>query len=373
MLNSSLASVYGLYMANLNDRIFMKYFLKTFLLLFFLGLIFSSCKKESADSVSETKTINAKPAGLALANQDEVKVAEKIIVLNKEEKMPVWLYGKANANTILVMVHGGPGSNVLDYRNLNQGLAFKRLENNHIVAYWQQRASGESQGPDNSNYYTIQQYAEDCDMVVKKLKAKYPDKRIVLMGHSWGGMLIPFYLRSQIRRAKIAAWINIDGLHNGTTFLQSSIQDLNAEADKRIALQQNVSYWNSVKNDISKYPTAANPLSYSCIAYIPEVKIKVYPQNFTSFTSRATNSNRKIFPVVLNTDNTSYLKSYTLPTLVLWGKYDYSVSKRTRDQMLANSGSTKLVNKEFSVSSHFPMFQEPDQFAESIESFIKSF
>ncbi len=349
----------------------MKHFSKFFFFILFNILIFSSCKKETTDTLSAVKTAGLNNQTMAAAiNQNATNVNEKIVVQQDEESMPVWLYGNANSNTVILMVHGGPGDDVRTYRNVNQGLAFKRLETNYIVAYWQQRASGESQGPDNPKYYTIAQYAKDCDKVVDQLLAKYPGKQIVMMGHSWGGMLTSYYLRTSARRAKIKAWVDIDGVHNGTELIEFSRQDLGAEANKRIALKQNVSYWTSVKNDISRNPNAANGISYSCIENIGEIIIKVFPKYPAS--ARAINSNTAISPELVNTNNNSYLKSYTLPTLVLWGKYDFSVSKKIRDQVLANSGSKKLVSKEFMTSSHFPMFQEPDEFAATIENFIKS-
>lgn len=350
----------------------MNYFSKLFLFIFFNILIFSSCKKETVENLSDVKTAAANKKNIAAAvNQNATNVDEKIIVKQDEESMPVWLYGNANSNTIILMVHGGPGDIVTSYRTVNQGIAFKRLETNYIVAYWQQRASGESQGPDNPKYYTIPQYAKDCDKVVDVLLAKYPGKQIVMMGHSWGGMLTSYYLRTPARRAKIKAWVDIDGVHNGVGLIELSVQDLNAEANKRIALNQNVDYWTGVKKNISSNPYSSNPISYDCIKNIEEVIVKVYP--IYPNTARALNSNRYIFPVEIKTDNNSYLRSYTLPTLVLWGKYDFSVSKQIRDQALANSGSKKLVSKEFMASSHLPMFQEPDEFAVAIENFIKSF
>ena len=59
-----------------------------------------------------------------------------------------------------------------------------------------------------------------------------------------------------------------------------------------------------------------------------------------------------------------------MPTLLLWGKYDFSVSKKMRDEVISNSGSTNLVSVEFEASSHFPMYQEPVLFATTVLDFI---
>ncbi|PIF45505.1 pimeloyl-ACP methyl ester carboxylesterase [Chryseobacterium sp. 52] len=345
----------------------MRYYLKLFIVFAFsiLGLI--SCEKDSEQLDTATNPAMANPSEDAQAN---TFVDKKITVEHDEEKMPVWFYGKSNSNTVILMVHGGPGSDIMDYRNYKGGTAFRKLENNYIVAYWQQRAAGSSQGPNNPAYYTIPQFAEDCDEVISAIKTNFPGKKIVLMGHSWGGMLTSYYLRDAARRAKIAAWVDIAGVHNGTILFNSSATDLTAEANQRISLGQNVAYWTSVKNQVAANPQSINSLSYSCIENISEVPVKVPVTDF-SFTPRALTSNQYIFPVLINTDNNTYLPSYTLPTLLLWGKYDFSVSKQLRNQVLQLSGANNIVSVEFNSSSHFTMFQEPDLFAGSIKTFIE--
>ncbi|MFZ1495686.1 MAG: alpha/beta fold hydrolase, partial [Saprospiraceae bacterium] len=194
----------------------------TLVVLAFFGVIFSifcfvSCEKDN--------------------NDEQIKMFS---VINKSETMPVWLYGNYNSNYIILAVHGGPGSDVLDFRNYKGGLGFKQIEQTHLVAYWQQRASGQSTGPSDTTYYNITQYVEDCDKVVDQLRARFPNKKIVLFGHSWGGMLTSSYLKDANRRAKVVAWIDAAGAHNGTTLFQSSIDDINAEADKRILANERV-------------------------------------------------------------------------------------------------------------------------------------
>lgn len=341
----------------------MKHFFKLLSLSLVLVFVLNACKKKDVQPTDSSSCEN--PSVTATVIDDTV------IVHHDEEDMPLWLHGKSTSNTVILIVHGGPGSDVMDYRNYKGGLGFRRLENNYIVAYWQQRASGLSQGPDNTAYYTIPQYAEDCEVVVDSLIARYPGKQIVMMGHSWGGMLTSYYLRTATRRAKITAWVDIDGVHNGTILFEKSAQDLNTAADERIALGENVNYWTYVKQQVaSGNNNTINALSYDCVEYIDQVPVKVPRSDFT-FTPRAIHSNQNIFPVLVSTNNNSYLPSYTLPTLVLWGKYDYSVSKQIRDQLLNLSGSSNLVSVEFSASSHLPMFQEPDAFAEAIENFIE--
>jgi pimeloyl-ACP methyl ester carboxylesterase len=323
----------------------------TLVILTFFGVIFSifffvSCKKEN--------------------NVEQIKMFS---VINKTETMPVWLYGNYNSNYIILAVHGGPGSDVLDFRNYKEGLGFKQIEQSHLVAYWQQRASGQSTGTDDTTYYNIPQYVEDCDKVVDELTTRFPNKKIVLFGHSWGGMLTSSYLKDTNRRAKVVAWIDAAGVHNGTTLLQSSVDDINAEADKRILANEKVNYWTSLKNDLVTYPNVANYLAYDLLDSVPEVLVKVPISDF-ELSERAETSNGVLFREILLTNNTPFLQNVTIPSLFLWGKYDFAVSNKLRIEAMANIGSSKKVFKEFTASGHYIMFHEPTFFANSVVEFV---
>jgi pimeloyl-ACP methyl ester carboxylesterase len=325
------------------------------LLLTGISILFS-CKKENTDSNKISPTPSPTPT---------------FIVNNKEEQMPVWVEGKADATYIVLAVSGGPGSDVLDFRNYHNGTGFKEIEKNYLVAYWQQRTAGESVGPDNKAYYTIAQYVEDCDKVIDELKSRYADKKIVLLGHSWGGMLTSSYLADATRRSKIVAWIDAAGVTNGTTWPQQTIDDVNAEADKRIANNENTTYWINLKNDLKAYPFYANYLAYSCIEKVAEVPVKVNNGEFI-FSNRVSTSHPILIGELSKTNNTAQLPAFTLPTLLLWGKYDFVVSKKQRDEVISKIGTAKLTNVELDASGHYMMFHEPLKFATSIIDFIKT-
>lgn len=332
-----------------NKSNFSKFLLLTFLSVIFSIFFFVSCKKDN-NTVEQLKMFS---------------------VINKSETMPVWLYGNYNSNYIILAVHGGPGSDVLDFRNYKNGLGFKQIEQSHLVAYWQQRASGQSTGSNDTSYYNITQYVEDCDKVIDELRSRFPNKKIVLFGHSWGGLLTSTYLKDANRRAKVVAWIDAAGVHNGTILLQTTKDDINAEADKRILANEKVTYWTSLKNDLANNPNIANFIAYDMLDSIPEVLQKVSILDF-KLTDRAESSNQVLFNEILLTNNISFLQNVTIPTLFLWGKYDFAVSNKLRIEAMSNIGSSKKIFKEFTASGHYIMFHEPDIFAKNVVDFVDS-
>ncbi len=184
-------------------------------------------------------------------------------------------------------------------------------------------------------------------------------------------MLSSSYLKDAARRDKITAWIYAAGLQNGTTMQETTIADLNTEADARIAADQNINEWEIVKNELSENPSlaTANKFAYSVTNMIPEVLIKVSNTTDFKFTTRAISSNAALFEEITKTNNNPVLKNVTMPCLILWGKYDFAVSKTYEKEFLANIASKNVTAIDFNASGHYMMFHEPELFAKSVINF----
>ena len=98
-------------------------------------------------------------------------------------KLHVETYGDPN-NQSVVLVHGGPGG---DYRYL---LPLKALYDKYYVVFYDQRGTGLSQRVDQ-NQMTMENYYKDLNYIVDHYSK---GKKVNLIGHSWGGMLVAGYL-----------------------------------------------------------------------------------------------------------------------------------------------------------------------------------
>jgi len=92
-------------------------------------------------------------------------------------------YGSDTAQTIIV-IHGGPGQ---DYRYL---LPLKQLSDEYHVVFYDQRGTGLSPRVDASEL-TLRNSIEDLNRIVNFY---CPDKKVNILGHSWGAMLGSAYL-----------------------------------------------------------------------------------------------------------------------------------------------------------------------------------
>lgn len=86
--------------------------------------------------------------------------------------------GEADAEAVLIAIHGGPG-NSSDYMVSLEELAGEELR----VVNYDQRGTGRSSEPVDG--YSMDRYIEDLDVVRSAVGAE----RVHLLGHSWGGVV----------------------------------------------------------------------------------------------------------------------------------------------------------------------------------------
>lgn len=93
-------------------------------------------------------------------------------------------FGDAHAPVVIV-VHGGPG---WDYRSL---LSLKALADEFFVVFYDQRGSGLSPRMEAPTAYSLETALADLDAIVERFRG---ERRVALVGHSWGAMLVTAYL-----------------------------------------------------------------------------------------------------------------------------------------------------------------------------------
>lgn len=98
----------------------------------------------------------------------------------------VTIRGTDRRNPILLWLHGGPGNLSMPlYMHYNAP-----LEQQFIVVYWDQRGSGKSYSPRIApETMTLEQFIADTHELTDWLKKQFNQDKIVLVGHSWGGLL----------------------------------------------------------------------------------------------------------------------------------------------------------------------------------------
>lgn len=101
-------------------------------------------------------------------------------------KQWVLMRGQDRSKPLLLYVHGGPGSAemALAHRSMNH------LEEHFVCINWDQRGAGKSfvSGADPKTM-NITQFVEDAVALIELLKLRFQQKKVFLVGHSWGTVI----------------------------------------------------------------------------------------------------------------------------------------------------------------------------------------
>ncbi len=314
------------------------------------------------------------------------KEGDFFFLRNLGADMPVWVRGKTSSNTFIIHLHGGPGGSGID-----EGIekAFYGLEADYAMVYWDQRASGNSQGKAKAESITIDQFVEDLNKLVVLIKNKYNNPKLFLMGHSWGGALGVAYLINENYQKNISGWIEIDGAHNFKKSLELSRQWVIDFAKKSIAEGKDKSYWEEALKwyETNKVLSNGNQLKSHSDNYLLKANGYIYDPNnpnLAKFSQVKTKS-----PSGLGTGNfvqekleIELSKGYSekmglikIPALIINGRHDGIVPFQMADDAIKSLGtqSNKKEKVIFENSAHSPNREEPELFILTVKTFLEKY
>ncbi len=328
---------------------------------------------------------------LSCSKEDFNDLSDTLYVRHKGADMPAHIYGNGSEKVFLIILHGGPGGSGFIYR---AGTIKSKIEKDYAVVYFDQRGSGMSQGRYSEDGISIDIMAEDVLALVKVIKHKYgDDSRFFLMGHSWGGTLgTAVLLKNQ---DVFNGWIEVGGAHDPKGLYFEYIVNHKNVAVEQIDAENNVAYWEGVLDLVDKVDAAYNGDDFKDMnrkAHNAEEKLtddkvineidediasqlsatSLFKNNLLTTWWNSANTNSILTDQGLWEDlsYTNRLNEITLPSLLLWGKYDLVVPPKFGQDALDNLGSSAKELVIFEKSGHSPMFLEPDKFADEVIGFM---
>ncbi len=94
--------------------------------------------------------------------------------------------GSDDRNPLLLFLHGGPGNSAMRYADQFTG----ELQKHFVVIQWDQPGSGKTAKMNPSDKpATLERMVADARELILYLEQVHQQKKIYLMGHSWGGFL----------------------------------------------------------------------------------------------------------------------------------------------------------------------------------------
>lgn len=313
-----------------------------------------------------------------------------LFVRSENADLPLMVQGNLASRKLLLFIHGGPGGTGIARYGTS---AFQTLGKDFGIAAYDQRMAGMAQGNPAKESLNLDQYVRDLDLVVEVLKKRYPDTKLYLMGHSWGGAVGTAYLSDPMRQAKIAGWMPTDGNYTSVESLRLSREWALSRAQERIAQGKDVPL---AQEALSWYTGTATLTGATLIRhfnYLTKLGAYLYdpasaekpnmPQLLFfgpySVGSEPLNlmQTLKDYPSdqLATLDLSSLLATITLPSLVMSGRHDGSVPVGVSEACYAGLG-TPADRKSLTIfekSAHRPMDEEPQAFVSAVKAFVERY
>ena len=275
---------------------------------------------------------------------------------------------------IVLLLHGGPGGGSQAYE---LGTWDSRITERYAIAFHDQRGTGRSQGAFDLDELTISQHVADVEAVADVLAALHPDTPLVAMGHSWGGLLGTAWLLDGRGHEQLDGWIEVDGAHDLPLTMQSCADMLVDEGEVR-----DEAFWDGAVEEARSYggvedtlgASSVNRLCQQAELYVDEIEpldeldrgdLGAVVGTIPGLWQALVVSNA-MFEEVLVADYSPRLRELTVPTLLVWGAWDFTVPTTLYDQALAGVGAEDLTGQVLERSGHSPMLNQPAEFAGTV-------
>jgi len=323
---------------------------------------------------------------LSCSKEDPLVIDDTFFLRHQGADMPVYVNGNRESKTFIVVLHGA-GSFGLSFRN---GAFTEILEKEFAFVYWDQRGQGTSQGHYSKPENMIELMASDIVALVDVLKEKYGDDiNLFLMGHSFGGMLGLEALLKQGLQSKIKGWISISGVHDFILTRQTRAMILYGVANEQIRMGNSITEWEKILEEFEGLDPVSDNGYNTILGLVPRAIKLIEDDGVVSSEKPDGLLDNTIFqnnpitwqishlfnqPVNYAIENnyslSDLLPQLTIPSLWLYGKYDFSVPVYVGADGAQRAGSLNKVFIMFEESMHHLHYTQSDDFAEKVYTFI---
>lgn len=300
------------------------------------------------------------------------------------QSMPVRVAGNTASGKMMLIIHGGPGGYAIEYRD---DYVIKNVEKEIAIVYYDQRYAGGAQG--NGGEKHINFFRNDIKKLLQLLKEKYGyEKKIYLFAHSWGGFLAPYFLIDGDNQSLVEGWIQVGGAHN--YYMNDSLtkEMLIYYGNREISLGRNTDEWEEIIQYCASHSfNESLEVAEQLNIYAHEAEDLIYEINQVDYSSSYFSNNAPLISFYMNgvvsawsgIDIPAYtepiscmLHKINIPTLLLWGKYDFVCPPELKDDIIQNISSSDVSERIFENSGHSPMFNERNDFWHVVVEWIKA-
>jgi pimeloyl-ACP methyl ester carboxylesterase len=311
---------------------------------------------------------------------------EKVFVEIGGIKQGMFIRGENPDNPVVLYVHGGPGTPMLQFISFLEKANAEHLEKYFTICYWDQRGSGMTYTKNTDPAtMTLNQMIEDTREVTEYLKQRFGQNKIYIMGHSWGSYLgvktIEKYPENYL------AYIGIGQVTNQAESERLAYDYMLSRAKKE--------HDQDVMNALEKYTADSylenlsmlgeslklrtNTLIKYGVAHLHQFPkgIKTFNEAILKalFTFKGYTIKEKInwflgadfsmihlWPIIFKDTLFESSIKFEIPFYIMQGNFDYQVSQVLAKQYLETIDAPKKAYFAFADSAHSPNMEEPEKF-----------
>jgi pimeloyl-ACP methyl ester carboxylesterase len=319
-------------------------------------------------------------------------IKQKTMFINNLEKVSInhsdqWLLVRGNSNAPLILqVQAGPGLPMISEANSLQKL--HHLEDDFLVAYWDQRGCGKSfHKNENLGSMNLSQLADDLIACIEYLLKKYDKETATIIGYSIGATISLFaaqklpslfhnlfvvgldinvplannlmieFLSDQARKRKNSKWLKQVNALKGVEINNARL------FQKRAKLLSNAGGIRSGKNYNEIFLSAVRNMlltrEYKWADILSAIRGMEFSQNALLTEFNSLNLFQKIEAIQIPVHFMQGIKDAVAPHEIAVPYFQY----------------IKCASKsftEFEQSAHMPHLEEPDKFAKVVRAKINS-
>lgn len=300
--------------------------------------------------------------------------------------LPVYVHGNTESNVAIIVVHGGPGESAILKRD---AIGFYRLEQDYQVVYYDQRASGITEGNVDESTITIDQMAKDLDAVVELVEQTTEVEKIFLVSLDWGSSIAVTYLTSSNYDEKVMGYIATNPGFNGFKNLNTSLDTLQVIANQFEAVEAGSG--DALQNYINQTPII-NQFNYEAHYRVLDGLLGIEffqdyvkaPVVLPGYSKRQVENNLLFVqqnltfgenPFFESMDVENLLIDIPIPTKFIWGTHNllFPSQQAVEYQSMLGSISDEEQVSYFRFSANRPYYEEGDRFYAVISTWITFF
>lgn len=261
----------------------------------------------------------------------------------------------------VLFLHGGPGYNSHSF----SVLAGPALERARTMIYLDQRGCGRSERPWDGAY--------SLDLLVadlEGLRQALGVPRLVLMGHSFGGLLALEYAARHPEH--VAGLVLVGALSDGPASVASWGERLAAWHPEALPEKEpdggaGAPTYDAVMGALAQVDGQAffDRMQFRDDA----VRARQDRVDAESGLQNTGELSRALFEQGLGAYRFEAAGAVAAPALVVAGRYDYAIGLASMEQLAARLPRAELAVYE--ASAHFPYLEEPDRFARDVAAFLE--